>query len=372
MANGDVATFSDVSDGNAATFAAPSPFKTWRASDSFGVNDIVLDPNGTETIDGLTTMRLYPNEIRLIMCDGTNLKSVPLRGFVRHFQTTSDFYLPSGYSEIEVMAWGGGGAGGSTNASAGRSGGGGGAAACVIEKFNTKYLNQTIRVTVGAGAIASTSYVSYGGNTKFGNYLAAQGGQSAQSGGTAGNGAGYFGFLLDSPLTNANYFSVYAGAQTTLDQNGKNSIYGGASGGWGRNNTGVGYRGGFSFYGSGGGGAGGVGNAPGGVGGGRGHGVRLFAGDSASSNSNDSQKIGGAPGVRINNSTWYNADTVVPFGCGGGGGSCGDPGTSATFGRGAKGGLGGGGGGGNFTDTATGVTNAGAGGDGFLIVRGII
>lgn len=38
--------------------------------------DVTFDPNGTETIDGATTLIVHPGQTYLIVCDGTNWKSI--------------------------------------------------------------------------------------------------------------------------------------------------------------------------------------------------------------------------------------------------------------------------------------------------------
>ena len=363
LPNGNIAFINPSTNPVFMTLDTPTSYRTWRASDSFGVNDITLNPNGSETIDDRATMPLYPNEIRLVLCDGTNLKSVPLRGFVRHFQTTSDFYLPSGYSEIEVKLWGGGGPGGGL--SGGTSGGGGGGSACLVQKFNTNKIAQTVRVVIGAGGAASTA--SNGGQSNFGDYLRCDGGRPAIND-VGGRGGAYFTDLNEVTNSLSTAFGVYAGAGYILtNQYGQHAIYAGGNGGGGHTTaTDVKY-GGTSFYGSGGGGAGGANTRGGSVGGGTGGGlIRTFG-----STNYYSMRIGGAPGLYLTDNNLYNADTNVPFGCGGGGGACRN--SASYVGTGAKGGLGGGGGGGGGTYVTSSVNAVGGdGGDGFAIVRGII
>lgn len=41
---------------------------------------VTVDPSGSETIDGATTLSLRPNDTRLLMCDGTGFRSIPVSG----------------------------------------------------------------------------------------------------------------------------------------------------------------------------------------------------------------------------------------------------------------------------------------------------
>lgn len=80
-------TIWDTSD-NGALFVCTSTFtQTITAAATLGVkwhchirNDgtgvITIDPNGAETIDGQTTLRVYPGESFTVVCDGTNFKTV--------------------------------------------------------------------------------------------------------------------------------------------------------------------------------------------------------------------------------------------------------------------------------------------------------
>ena len=57
-----------------------------------GTGIITLDPNSSETIDGLTTMAVYPGESFLIFCDGSNFKTIGRRShgeFLIQSQTAS-------------------------------------------------------------------------------------------------------------------------------------------------------------------------------------------------------------------------------------------------------------------------------------------
>jgi hypothetical protein len=54
----------------AATLGAGFYCWIWNANTSTG--NIVIDPNGAETIDGVSTLILYPNEGTQIICTGTN------------------------------------------------------------------------------------------------------------------------------------------------------------------------------------------------------------------------------------------------------------------------------------------------------------
>ena len=46
-----------------------------------GTGNITVDPNGSETIDGTTTLTLTPNQAIVVVCTGTNLKVSQARGY---------------------------------------------------------------------------------------------------------------------------------------------------------------------------------------------------------------------------------------------------------------------------------------------------
>ncbi len=68
-----------------------------------GLGVITLDPNGAETIDGRTTIRMYPGEGFTVQCDGTSLRTVGRQKRV----TISDVTLASAVAAIDVEAFAG-------------------------------------------------------------------------------------------------------------------------------------------------------------------------------------------------------------------------------------------------------------------------
>ena len=79
-----------------------------------GSGDVTLDPNASETLDGQTSFIMYPGEVRLLLCDGTVLRSVVLNAFYKVFSSSGSFKKPPGYTgfEVEVIGGGAGGNGG--------------------------------------------------------------------------------------------------------------------------------------------------------------------------------------------------------------------------------------------------------------------
>ena len=305
---------------------------------NLGTGDITLDPSGAETIDGLTTLVMYPGEQRIVRSDGTNLFSIVTKPFAKIFTASTTFYKPSGYSFLRVAAQGAGGGGGSgsayssTNAGGGAGGGGGAYIECIkaIQDFAASHA-----VTIGAGGVggAATSgentngvVGTNGGASSMSDIVTAEGGRS---GGAGVSGSSVGGAFQD-------YISGFASAHARYVISG--------TGGGGFTGSGIGGDR-VSAGGSGGGGGGGcttvgiVGN--GGTGGSRGG----FAGTSSGAS----------------------ATTIGGAGAGGNGRN-----TGAGF-AGGDGYLGGGGGGGGGTFWAAGSSSGkgGDGGGGYVYVEGI-
>jgi len=248
-----------------------------------GTGDITLDPNASETIDGLTSFIMYPGEVRLVQCDGTAFRSVVLNAFSRTFTATATFTKPPGYTAFEGLLWAGGGGGGRTG-SISFNGGGGGGGACLPFVLPESQVPSSLTVTIGAGGLGATTAASgsAGGNSTFGSLATSYGG--AGGGGNSGadwTGGGGGGLLGAGGAAGGSSVADGAGGAPTYNPSGgthaiaggvgfgggsggsqanaKNSIYGGAGGG-GPTGTGVG---GASLFGGGGGGGGGSTNAGG-------------------------------------------------------------------------------------------------------------
>lgn len=256
-----------------------------------GAGDITLDPNASETIDGLTSYVMYPGEVRIIQCDGTALRTIVLNAFYKVFATSGTFTKPPGYALVEGMAWGGG-ASGSSSSSAGGAGGGG-AAGCPF-RFVTSSLASSVSVTIGSGGNPVTGAFAAGlagGSTTFGSLFTAPGAPAGAVavGGSGGSVvAGLAGWAGQSGGSGAGAASVYAGGAGAGQNSGSaasggSSIYG--AGGGGNGGTATPGDGGASVF-AGAGGAGGnavdgsPGAAPGGGGGGTRTGTQSGAGGS--------------------------------------------------------------------------------------------
>lgn len=355
-----------------------------RNSSNDGTTVLTLDPNSTETIDGLSTAKMYSGEERLIMSDGTNLKSIMLQGGFAKFTSGGTFVVPAGITETVVDCVGaGGGGGGGRGGAAGsvrQAGSGAGGGARVVKRLPASTLGNpgdSITVTVPAGggggaggSSANGTNGTAGSATTFGSLVSAGGGGAGQGGaaasgkpGGAGGGDGEDGQSSTGTAATRGGTNGSAGVQGIAGQGaggatGTNGIpgdYGGGAGGLITTAGGGGGQAGTSRWGGGGGGAGGglpTGNSEGSGADGGASGIWNAAGVGG----------GGGTGGAANGTAGSNgADgNGLKAGSGGGGGAGQDSGTGGAGGNGgAPGGAGGGGGGGT---TAGG--NGGNGGRG--------
>jgi hypothetical protein len=191
-----------------------------------GSGAITVDPNGTETLDGSTTVSLAGGQSLVILCDGSNFRSVgktaPAGALlnVQVFTGSGSFtYTPTaGVSRILVECLGPGapGATGATPTYASGSygaSGAGGISGALRRLFTTNVVTQT--VTIGAS----------GGTTSFGSVLTAGQGTTGTGGFTPQPGSVGYGFMGGQ---NPSQSTGVAG-QTNSGQGG-NGGYGGYGG----------------------------------------------------------------------------------------------------------------------------------------------
>ncbi len=334
-----------------------------------GTTVLTLDPNASETIDGLTTITMYSGETRLLECDGGNFTSQLLEGgFAKFTPTGGTFVVPAGITACDVVCIGAGGQGGggvsgaSSNSASGGGGGGGAVSRATIPVSALGAAGSSITVTVPAGGTGSGTPGNDGGNgsaTTFGSLLKAGGGGGGKHAITTTGGAGGGGGSAinsgslntgGAPSSTTQGIGMQSGAGAIAGATGTASEWGGASGAGGTAGTNVGLAGGSSVYGGPGGGAGAGSNSStqnGGAGGGN---QSITAGGGAAGGINATLAGVGSSG-----------SGSTPFcGTGGGGGAAY---TSGTAGAGGVGGVGAGGGGGAACFNGTGGTggNGGAG-----------
>lgn len=249
-----------------------------------GTGDVTLDPNASETIDGLTSFVMYPGECRLVQCDGSVLRSIVLNTFSRTFTSSGTFTTPPGYAKFSALIWSGGASGAKATAASSTycAGSGGGCFPFVLE---ASAFGATETVTVGAGGVAVTTNTTagnVGGNSSIGALATVYAGSIHYYGGTAL----LFGASTATTTTaHANFEgcdrtgtprgSIYGGTagSTSGTIPSGDSIYGGAAGGTHNGTTAMGA--GTSVYGGNGGAASVTGHATAGTAPGGGGGMGL-------------------------------------------------------------------------------------------------
>lgn len=297
LAAADSGTLIDVTSGTfTQTFSAAATLgaQWWCFFRNSGTGDITLDPNGAETIDGLSSFIMYPGECRLMQCNGTNLKTAVLTAFTKTFTASGTFPKPPGYSTLGGLVFGGGASGAKTNGKIGGSGGGG----CVAFSLPASSFAATETITVAAVATGpSTNGPGVaGGNSSIGTLVTAYGGGAAgtHTTGSGGGGGGAIsagqagqvgttsnggGPILASGVGNTGF----GGAGGPSGAAGTDAFYGGGAGG-GCNGD---FKGGDSVYG--GGGSAGIDITPAAAG------TSKFAGNAGASSAASSGGDGVAP-----------------------------------------------------------------------------
>lgn len=153
---------------------------------------VLLDPSGAEQIDGRTSYKMYPGEVRLLHSTGTSLNSIVLHGFYMVYTATvTGEPVPPGYKGLNLDMWGGG-AGGANGAFNASGGGGGGHWGSFLP---ASVLGATFDANIGPGGAANSAgtdstfvsnSITY--SAKAGATGAAAGTGSAVNGGKGGDG----------------------------------------------------------------------------------------------------------------------------------------------------------------------------------------
>lgn len=277
LGSSDNGTYIEATSTFTQTFTAAATLGSgwWCYYGNAGTGEITLDPNASEAIDGLTTYKMYPGEVRVIFCTGSAFETVVLQPFSVAFTGTSTFTKPPGYTYFGGLLWGGGGAGGKGNSSTASSSGGGGGGACVDFILPSSSVGTTETITIAGtttGPSASDTAGSGGGNSTFGSLVTAYGGGGghalaatvalsggggggALSAGSAGSTTGVIGGRPNAASVGNGSGGGYGGGcgATSTTATTQSAAFGGGGGGGASTSTNVG-NGGDSVYGGGGGG----------------------------------------------------------------------------------------------------------------------
>lgn len=211
---------------------------------SSGTGDITLEPNASETIDALTSFIMYPGETRLLLCDGTVLRSVVINAFAKNYLSSGIFVKPPGYIgfDVEVIGGGQGGAAGRSGFQQGGSSGtvngaAGGVPGARRQAFiPSGRIASSVTVTVGAGGLGGTTQGasgSAGGASIFGATAMLSSGSSGVpeitgivGTGSIGGAGGSISYNYSVANPSSGTSGAYIGSGVTIPSGGSSQTYG--------------------------------------------------------------------------------------------------------------------------------------------------
>lgn len=176
---GDISTMLELNSATDRTLsftAAATMGDSWFMwTENVGMAAWTFDPNGSETIDGVTSFVSLPGEVRLITCNGSAFKSVVVKPFYLAMTASGTFpILAPGYAAAEGEAWGSGMGGGATGSPASDQTAPSGAT-CFEFRFLRSVLTAAQTVTIGASVTGTSAAAPVSGNnTTFGSLLTAK------------------------------------------------------------------------------------------------------------------------------------------------------------------------------------------------------
>ena len=169
------------------TFLAPAVLGPgwWCYLQNCGEGDITIPSS-----DGRTNWIMYPGEMRLFQCNGTELSSAVLNSFCKEFTSSASFIKPPGYANFSFFLWSGGGSG-AVGSEGLASVTGGAGAACAYDVISESNLAEVEPVVIGAGGAGKVGVGNgnAGGSSSFAGVTPAPGGGGFSAVSNAAGGA---------------------------------------------------------------------------------------------------------------------------------------------------------------------------------------
>lgn len=171
----------------------------WCYLSNSGTGNITLDPNGSETVDGVTSGLIYPGFVFLVLCTGTAFQLVKMAGRrIEVLTSGTSWTCPIGVRRVRGRGVGGGGGGGKSTMGGAAVAGASGAYG-EWEFASTPGTAYTYAIgSAGNGATVGGNSGGNGGSTTFNT-----GAVTVTLTGGAGGGGGISGISAGGTATNA-------------------------------------------------------------------------------------------------------------------------------------------------------------------------